>query len=518
MTCNSGPSVGTAPRHGAALRDDIAALPGHTSSDPITLAAVAANLGLPTPDAGDTVIAGVSDDSRTVRPGELYLAFPGRHAHGLDFEDEARGRGAVALLSDRPGSLLPTIVVDEPRAHAGAVSAFVHRFPSASLDVYGVTGTNGKTSTTYFLDAALKAAGETVGTITGISIAGPQRSVPASKTTPEAATLQSSLARFLEEGATAAALEVSSHAVVERRVDGTRFAVMGFTNLGRDHLDYHGSMEGYFAAKAQLFDRDRAGAAAIGIDDAYGRRLAASVSVPCVTWSVTDPRADVYADAIECTSFGSTFGVRTPSGAFDVRLRLLGPHQVHNAVAAVAMVAANDGDVDAAVAGIAELDAVPGRLERIDVGQPYLALVDYMHNTAGQRRLLPYLRSLTTGKLIVVVGATGDRDPGKRFPLGATAAALADVVIVTDESPGSEDAATIRTAVAEGAVAAKSATVVVEPDRRRALTRAVEIARAGDVLVVAGRGCDEVLIHSWGTVGFDDRAELRQAIEEDVRR
>lgn len=481
-----------------------------------SLGELARVLNVSIPNTGEVSVIGVSDDSRSVEPGDLYVALPGTNAHGLDFEAQAHGRGAVAVLSDRPGALLPTLVVPDPRLCAGPVSAHVHHHPSATLDVFGVTGTNGKTSTTYLLAAALSAAGENVGAITGISITGPRSTFPSSRTTPEAATLQRSLARFRDEGATSVAMEVSSHAVAQRRVDGTRFAAVGFTNLGHDHLDFHGSMERYFAAKSELFEPERTAAAAIGIDDDYGRRLASTITVPCWTWSTTNPRADIVGDSIECTATGTTFTARTPYGNFDVRLPLLGPHQVDNALAALSIFATNNTDFGIAVDGFARVRTVPGRLERIDEGQRFLAVVDYMHNTAGQRRLLPYLRALTNSKLIVVIGATGDRDPDKRFPLGATAAALADVVIVSDESAYSEDAATIRAAVAAGAVAARSATVFVEPDRRRAFTLAVAQAGKGDVVLVTGRGCDSEQVFHCKTIQFDDRIELRKVLRESL--
>lgn len=488
-----------------------------TSGIELGVLAAAARAQLPG-GSGEVVVSGVSDDSRTVQPGDLFLGLPGRTSHGMDSEALAWRRGAVAALSDRPGSLLPTLVVPDPRRCAGPVSATVYGHPSRSMDVFGVTGTNGKTSTTYLVAGALAAMGEQVGTITGISIAGPRSTSATSRTTPEAALLQRSLSRFEREGSTSIAMEVSSHAVAQARVDSTWFAAVGFTNLGRDHLDFHGSMERYFAAKAELFEPHRTAAAAVGIDDEYGRRLARAVSVPCWTWSTTDPRADIVGEAIDCTDTGTTFTARTPNGSYRVTLPLLGPHQVDNALAALTLIATKHSDLAAAVDGFARVVAVPGRLERIDEGQGFLAVVDYMHNTAGQRRLLPYLRGLTGGRLIVVVGATGERDPGKRFPLGATAAALADVVIVSDESAFSEDPGAIRDGVVDGACAAQAATVIVEPDRRTAFEVAVGQAEDGDVVVVTGRGCDDVQVFGDRTVHFDDRVELRRALKTSPKR
>ncbi|MFI8568755.1 Mur ligase family protein [Rhodococcus sp. NPDC078407] len=479
----------------------------------ITLGDVARLVEAPLP-IESVRVTGASDDSRSVVPGDLYLAFPGSRSHGLDFEREAYERGAVAVLSDRPSSVLPTVLVADPRRSAGAVCALIHRFPSNDMDVYGVTGTNGKTSTALLLAAGLESTGDTVGTMTGIGLAGPSTWRPTARTTPEAAVVQRTLGDFRNEGATAAAVEVSSHAVSEHRVDGVRFRSVGFTNLGPDHLDYHGTMDDYFAAKAELFVARRTAAAAVGMDDPYGRRLAALVAVPCWTWSALDHRADVFGDNIECTGVGTSMTVRTPSGSIAVRLPLLGPHQASNALAALAVALSAGKDLDVVASGFERVRSIPGRLEKIDGGQPFLALVDYMHNTAGQRRLLPFVRTLVPGRVIVVVGATGERDPGKRFPLGATAASLADVVIVSDESPLSEDAEAIRNAVAEGARSAYSATVVVEPDRRRALTRAVTIAEPDDVVVVAGRGCDTEQAYGTDIIEFDDRTVLRDVLNE----
>ena len=464
------------------------------------------------PLSTDIVVTGASDDSRTISPGDLYVALPGEHVHGLDFEEQALSRGAVAALSDRPGDRLPTIVVDDPRRIAGPVSARIYGDPSPSLDVYGVTGTNGKTSTTYLLAAALEACGDTMGTVTGISISGPEVKIASDRTTPEAAVLQRTLAEFRDSGVTSVAMEVSSHAVTHRRIDGTFFAVAGFTNLSRDHLDLHGSMERYFETKSELFTPGRTGAAAVGIDDVYGRRLVTSTEIPCWTWSIGDRDADIVAEEIECTADGTRFTARTPHGDVAVHLELLGHHQVSNALAALAMCAAAGKDLEAAAEGLSTLTGVPGRLEVVDVGQPFLALVDYMHNTAGQRRSLDYLRTLTASRLIVVIGATGDRDPGKRFPLGSVAAELADVVVVTDESPYSEDADTVRAEVAAGAIAGNCAEVVVIADRQNAFDVAVDLAVPGDVVVVTGRGCDNKQVFGTEVRTFDDRVRLRHAL------
>lgn len=458
------------------------------------------------------VITGVCQDSRRVRPGDLYVALPGRRHHGAHFATEASARGAVAMLSDRPSVVVPTVVVDDPRVALGPLAAWAYGNPSTAFDLYGVTGTNGKTSTVYLLEAALVAAGLRTGVVTGVTVRGPGTARPATRTTPEACELQQSFVEFVEEGVDAVAMEVSSHGLAEHRIDGSRFDVAVFTNLARDHLDYHPGMEAYYAAKARLFGRDLCERAAVCIDDDYGRRLAAEVAVPHLTFSAHDPGADVFATTVRADERGSTFTLHHRGERVPVRLRLLGGHQVDNAVAALAALSVRGIDVGAAVAGIEALDAIPGRLERVDAGQPFLALVDYVHNTAGQHRLFPYLRSVTPGRIVVVLGATGERDPGKRAPLGFTAARYADVVVVTDESAFSDDAADLRNAVAAGARRAGAAEVVVVPDRGEAIAVAVDSAGAGDTVLLAGRGHDPTLVDDGVAIAFDDRAALHNAL------
>ncbi|MCA1006919.1 UDP-N-acetylmuramoyl-L-alanyl-D-glutamate--2,6-diaminopimelate ligase [Rhodococcus hoagii] len=458
------------------------------------------------------VITGICQDSRRVRQGDLYAALSGRRNHGAAFASEAAERGAVAMLSDRASDILPTVLVDDPRVALGPLAAWAYGNPSTAFDLYGVTGTNGKTSTVYMLEAALVAVGLRAGVVTGITVRGPTTVRPATRTTPEACELQQSFVEFVGARVDAVAMEVSSHGLAEHRIDGSRFDVGVFTNLARDHLDYHPSMEAYYAAKARLFEREVCERAAICIDDDYGRRLAHGVTVPHLTFSTHDPLADAYASAVRADRWGSAFIFHHRGERVPVRLRLLGGHQVDNAVAALATLSAGGIDIGAAAAGIESLDTVPGRLERVEAGQPFLALVDFVHNTAGQHRLFPYLRSVTPGKIVVVLGATGERDPAKRAPLGSTAAQYAEVVIVTDESAFSDDAAGLRDDVAEGARRAGSAEVIVIPDRAEAIVAAVELAGAGDTVLVAGRGHDPTLIGNGVTIAFDDRDALRRVL------
>ena len=463
----------------------------------------------PSQRVGDQAIADICDDSRHVRTGDAYVAIPGRRWHGLDFENIAADAGAVVAISDRPARTLPTIVVPDPRRSVGPVAAWFHGDPSRELDVFGVTGTNGKTSCAHFLHAGIEATGARGGLLSGAQIVGPGLRFTPGRTTPEATVLQRTLATFRRHGATAAALEVSSHAVAERRVDGIGFRAMAFTNLSPDHLDFHGSLSEYFDTKAQLFTAARTDTAVVNADDEYGRRLLRRAEVPTWTCSTSDPGAQVWAGDITVPdSCGARFTAHTPVGRVPVDLQVLGPHQVPNALLALTTLVSAGFDLDAVAHGLSSVRSIAGRCEPVHAGQPFRALVDYMHNPAGQRALLPYLRSTTTGRLIVVVGATGDRDPAKRGELGRYAASIADIVVVTDESPGTEDPAAIRAAVLAGARASTSARVVEVADRLAAFEYASALARAGDTVVVTGRGSDTRRQYGSHTSMFDDHAEL----------
>lgn len=494
------------------------------STRAVALSELRGVLGLPPgagptgPSGADPAVRGVTLDSRHVLPGDLYAALPGARHHGAQFAEQARASGAAAALSDRPLPGLPTLIVPDPRAVLGPLAAHLHDHPSHHLEVYGVTGTNGKTSTTHLLDAGLRAAGHRTGMISGIRVCTPEWSRPAQRTTPEAPELQETLAALREQGATSTAVEVSSHGLALHRVDGTRFRAAVFTNLGRDHLDLHRDQESYFAAKASLFAPHRCALAVVNVDDAHGRRLAAQVCVPVTTFSAAGRRdADWRATEVRADADRTSFRLLGPGTDRRVRLHLLGTHQVDNALGAVAALHAGGLDVEDVLRGMEDLTAISGRLQRIDEGQPFLALVDYAHNVAAQRRLLPFLRTLTGGRLVVVLGATGERDPGKRGPLGRTAAQLGDVVIVTDESPHDDDPAALREAVAGGARGAASAQVHVEADRDRAIRLAVSLADPGDVVVVSGRGHDGQLVAGGRTRAFDDGARLRAALAQLAR-
>lgn len=496
--------------------------PAHPPRTP--LADVAAALGL-SADQPDVAVTGITLDSRRVRPDDLYAALPGSRAHGASFAAQAAADGAVAVLTDAAGESqaraggLPVLVVDSPRAVLGAVAAQVYGHPAAALRTIGVTGTQGKTTVTRLLDGGLLAGGvrsAVVGTV-GTRIAGEE--VKTALTTPEAPDLHGLFARMRELDVTACAMEVSSHALVMGRVDGVRFDVAVFTNLGRDHLDFHADVEDYFQAKALLFTPEHAARGLVCVDDEHGRRLAAEAPIPVRTYAVAGP-ADWSVSDVALGPDGSRFTVHGPDG---VRVAgavpLPGDFNVANALAAIAAAAEAGFDPQAVADGIAASGGVPGRLERVPTGRDLTVVVDYAHKPDAVEAVLRTLRPVTRGRLVVVIGAGGDRDRGKRPVMGEIAARLADVVVVTDDNPRSEDPAAIRAEVLAGARGG-SAEVVEVGDRRTAIERAIATAGPGDVVVVAGKG-HETGQEVGGVVHpFDDREVVRavlRALDEDGR-
>jgi UDP-N-acetylmuramoyl-L-alanyl-D-glutamate--2,6-diaminopimelate ligase len=456
-------------------------------------------------------------DSSAVRPGDLLAALPGARTHGARFAAAAAANGAVALFTDPAGAELaagtglPMLVADSPRSRLGALSAAVYGDPTAGMPVLGVTGTNGKTTTAYLMEAGLRAAGRTTGLVGTVETRVAGESVPSTRTTPEATDLQATFALMAERGVTAAVMEVSSHALALGRVDGTRFAVGAYTNLSQDHLDFHGGMEEYFAAKALLFD-GRCEHEVVMVDDPYGRRLARRGTV--TVSAAGDPDAAWRAVDIRTGATGSTsFRVLGPGVDLRAGVRMPGSFNVANGLLAVATLATLGVSPVDAVRGIATLD-VPGRMEKVNLGQGYVAVVDYAHTPDAVERLLAALRPTTTGRLILVLGAGGDRDREKRPLMGAAGAAGSDLLIVTDDNPRSEDPAEIRSAVLAGALGATPRGEVVEiADRRAAVVEAVRRARPGDAVVVAGKGHEQGQEIGGVVHPFDDRAVLRDALE-----
>ena len=452
-------------------------------------------LGVP----GSGVLTGVAVDSRLVQPGDLYVALAGATTHGARFVTAAAQRGALAVLTDPGGAALaaeaglPVAVVPDPRAAMAGVAARVYGHPTRRLVLFGVTGTNGKTSTVFLLEAALAALGHTVATIgtIGYRVGGRALDVPRTTiTTPESPDLQALLAAMVEEGADSVAMEVSSHALALHRTDGLGFDVAGFTMLGQDHLDFHGTLEDYFAAKTQLFLGGSCRQAVVNVDDPWGRRLADLVRAdgrPRLVTTAVDADADYRVVAHERQGDGSSrVQVRHPGGEVGFTISMLGDFNVRNAVTALAMVGAQGLDVARAATGFASAH-VPGRMQRLQLGSgaPHV-VVDFAHTpqaVAEAVRALP-----PGGRRVVVLGAGGDRDATKRAGMGAAAAAHADVVVVTDDNPRSERPEAIRAAVLAGARSVGGAEVLDGGDRRSAIALALQLAGPSDWVAVLGKG------------------------------
>ncbi|MHB8451169.1 MAG: UDP-N-acetylmuramoyl-L-alanyl-D-glutamate--2,6-diaminopimelate ligase [Mycobacteriales bacterium] len=478
---------------------------------PRSLAEVATRLGVPAPQL-PAAVTGVTLDSREVLPGDLYAALPGQHAHGASFAPEAVERGAVAVLCDQPLNVaVPVLVVEDPRARLGALASWVYGEPSRRLSLLGVTGTNGKTTTAYLMEAGLRGAGAVTGLLGTVETHLAGEVLPADRTTPEAPELQALLAVMVERGVTAASMEVSSHALAQGRVDGCSFTVGVFTNLSQDHLDYHGDLEHYFAAKAALFRPGCVDSAVVNVDDPWGRRLLELLRVPSVTVSTEGlPHADWQLAELRVDLAGSHFRALGPAGEeVAVWVSLPGAFNAANALAALAALVASGVDAGAAARGLASLTRVPGRLERVEAGQPFTAVVDYAHTPQAVAVLLATLRPLTRGRLTVVLGCGGDRDRTKRAAMARAAAAAADRVVFTSDNPRFEDPLEILADMTRDLPAGGWS---VQPDRAAAVRAAVADLGAEDTLVVAGKGHETGQEIAGTVLPMDDRELVRAAV------
>lgn len=491
------------------------AVPGRTLGDVARQLHVAVE-----PAAAAARLTGVTHDSRAVRPGDLYAALPGARTHGAAFASSVAAAGAVAILTDAAGAVparasgLAVLVVDDPRAMLGPVAASIYGNPARHLRTLGVTGTNGKTTTSYLLESGLRAARERTGLIGTIETRVGDLVLSSVRTTPEASDLQALLAVMVERGIGSLAMEVSSHALALHRVDGTTYDVAGFTNLSQDHLDFHADLDDYFAAKARLFTPELTATGVVNSDDEYGRRLLAAPKIPLLSVSADgDQGADWRASDVVTATSGSSFVAHGPGGLEQpVTTALFGHFNVANALIAFAMLVTAGVDPSAAASGLAALSGVPGRLQPIEAGQPFTALVDFAHTPQAVVTLLETLRAATSGRLIIVLGCGGDRDPGKRPLMGAAAARLADVAVFTSDNPRSEKPEDILRALVAGAqeVAPDGrADLIVEVDRTTAIATAVSKAQPGDVVVVAGKGHEQGQEIAGTVYPFDDRAVLR---------
>ena len=457
----------------------------------------------------DVEISGLAYDNRTVEPGTLFFCVPGFTRDGHDFAPDAVARGAAALVVCRPLGLgVPEVQVEDMRAAMAHAAARFYGDPTAELRVVGITGTSGKTTTAWLTRAMLEAAGMQtglLGTVTSI-VGGESR--PVQRTTPEAIDLQRTFREMLDAGDVACAMEISSHALELRRAEGIHCAAAMFTNLSQDHLDFHPDMESYFLAKRRLFETDP-GVRIACADDEYGRRLAAEFP-DTVTFGI-EAGADIRALDLQADAAGSSFTLRSGEGEWPVRLALPGHFNVLNALGAWAAARALEAPPEPLLATLAQPPAVPGRFEPVDEGQPFTVVVDYAHKPGALENVLVSARAIAEGRVIVVFGAGGDRDQGKRPLMGEIGARLADLAIVTSDNPRSEDPEAIVEAVAAGA---RGGQVEREVDRRRAIARAFELAQPGDIVVIAGKGHEQGQEFEGGRKEpFDDVTVAREALQ-----
>lgn len=472
--------------------------------EPVRLSAVAERIGGALNGEGDPLISDATHDSRRAGPGFLFAALPGLEADGRAFAGDAAARGASAALVE--GEFLPLALpqVRAPNARRalGGAAALVHGDPTRRLDVIGVTGTNGKTTVVMMLEAVARAAGRPFGRAGTLGARLPGGGAPLALTTPESPDLQRLFAAMVEQGAALAAVEVSSHALALDRVEGTSFAAAAFTNLSQDHLDFHGTMEDYFAAKSRLFD-GRAAVHVIDVTDPPGRRLADQAPGPAVTVGF-GPGPDVGVTAAQADLTGARFTCRAGGAETEIRLRLGGLHNVRNA--AVAAACAREAGIGMAeiAEGLESLERIPGRFDPVEEGQPFTVLVDYAHTPAAVESVVGAARRHCRGSVIAVVGAAGGRDPSKR-PLMGAAAARADLAVITSDNPRFEDPEALVAEVAAGAAGGR-AEVAAEVDRRAAIGLALGRARPGDAVLILGKGHEQFQHQGGGSAPFDDRA------------
>jgi UDP-N-acetylmuramoyl-L-alanyl-D-glutamate--2,6-diaminopimelate ligase len=453
----------------------------------------------------DVEIAALAYRSDHVVPGALFFCVPGFRSDGHDFARDAVERGAVALVCERPLGLgVPEVIVDDVRAAMGPAAARFHGDPTAQLEVVGVTGTNGKTTTAFLVRHLLEAGGRPCGLLGTVKRVVAGREEEVERTTPEAIDLQATFRAMLDSGDRACAMEVSSHALELGRASGIRFACRVFTNLTQDHLDFHETMEAYFLAKRRLFDG--AGPAVVNVDDEYGRRLAGEVD--CLTFAI-DHEADYRGCGVEFDLMGSRFRCRTPAGEVELQSPLPGLFNVENVLAAVGVAHSLGVSLDTIAGALPRFGRVPGRFEPVDEGQDFGVLVDYAHTPEALENVLRAARPVTDGRLHVVFGAGGDRDRGKRPLMGDAARRLADRVLVTSDNPRSEDPEAIIDEVMEGAGGGAERVT----DRRSAIALAIESAQPGDVIVIAGKGHEQGQEFEDGRKEpFDDVNVAREAL------
>jgi len=468
----------------------------------------------------DRDVAGIAYDSRRVTPGMVFVAIPGQKADGHDFISSAIERGATAIICEKNELVSQRVtrirVADAREALARAAAAY-YQYPSKKLRVIGVTGTNGKTTVAFMVQQILEAAGVQCGLIGTVRYEIGERVIPAQRTTPEALEIQQMMAQMLRADCQACVMEVSSHALEQKRVRGVEWDVGIFTNLTRDHLDYHGSMENYFAAKKKLFaalagGSKRAGAV-LNMDDAFGARLREEAGLPVQLTYGLSQAAEVRATRLQLGKDATTMLIETPQDKFPCRLPLIGRHNVYNALAAAGAGLLLKVGVQPIQRALNSIRPVPGRLEGITLGQPFSVFVDYAHTDDALLNVLTTLREITPGRLLLAFGCGGNRDAGKRVKMGKVAAESADFTLITSDNPRRESPQKIASAIEEGFRSVRRDGCGVELDRARAIEEIIRLAGPGDTVLIASKGHETYQEFEDTIIPFDDRVHARETLE-----
>lgn len=455
-------------------------------------------------------VDGVAYRSQDVAPGDVFFCISGFAHDGHDFAADAVARGAVAVVAERELELdAPVIVVPDTRVALAVAASRFHGEPSRHLDVFGITGTNGKTTTTYLLDSVLRADKRLTGIIGTVETRIGEERIPASRTTPESADLHALLSRMRSEGVTGCAMEVSSHAIDLHRVDAVHFAAVAFTNLTQDHLDFHHTIEEYYSVKRRLFTDFSSCARVVDIDDPFGVGIASEHEDAITVGRASE--AHVRAENESADAGGTRFTLVTPKGSVSVSLPLAGAYNVSNALCAAGCAYAAGIPLESIKEGLETAPQVPGRLERIECGQPFSVIVDYAHTPDSLSKAIQAVKAVTTGRVVVVFGCGGDRDPDKRPMMGRAAGEHADYSIVTSDNPRSEDPVGIILMVEDGLIESGGDYEVVV-DRRAAIEQAISLCRPGDAVLIAGKGHEDYQIFADRTVHFDDREVAREVL------
>ena len=459
------------------------------------------------------VISGVSINAQKVVPGDLFIAFAGANTHGISYLEQAISNGAVAVLSDKKiEASIPSFIHPKPREIVGAISAWLYGHPFESLKAVGITGTNGKTTTANLVKQIWQLNSIKSGLIGTLGVEIADEKLESARTTPEADDLQAIAAAMVEQGCKNLVMEVSSHAIDQGRIKGAKYEVVAFSNLTQDHLDYHLSMENYFQAKANLFATEYAKAAVINIDDSYGKKLSKQVKIPVVTVSRKESTADLYLAKAEIKNGLYQVEIKSKSGEIlSENFALLGDYNLDNLLLAVAIVSSAGLSLDKIASTLSKLQSVPGRLESINAGQKFTALVDYAHTPDAVERVIATVKSATSGKIIGVLGCGGDRDASKRSLMGHALFNGCDLAIFTSDNPRSESAEAILKQMTAGIDLGKKG--LVEIDRKSAINLAVENAQSGDVVLLMGKGHESGQEVNSVVTPFDDRVELAESIK-----